>query len=239
MNKMKFVVMILIIMASLLISPISSITTADDAEPGIGFDSMGVSLYENGSLIAYRNYRNGNYDTLEGTLFTKMLSSGEKLQINHTYNEELSVYNSGNMSMYVGATIYKYWLNEDGTVFNYEGLSGEKFEDLIDLNFNLGDGWAIYPRASNYKSTVLYYRDPLQSGQYTTNVLNSVSISPKIYDYYNETTQGEKIVRTYIASGKKFVVECQISSLQDHNVAGGGMEQAWGITYDEFLSLFS
>ena len=125
------------------------------------------------------------------------------------------------------------------TLFTKIFSSGEKIEELIDLNFNLGNGWGINQRLSDNKNTVLYYRGPLQSGQYTTNVLNSVSTSPKIYDYYNDTNQNGKIICTYIADGKKFVVECQINTVNDSNFTTSGIQYAWGITYDEYLSIVS
>ena len=148
---------------------------------------IGVSLVEksnrdgSSNIVSARNFiqkSDHQWNTLTGVLAEHMLPAGdgtarhvnnirpltitqtEDFQIGKTYDEVLSVLNSGSIDQYVRVTVYKYWVdvNEDGT-------AGDKRTDLdpslIDLHFVTGNGWTIDESASTKERTVLYYASPL------------------------------------------------------------------------------
>ena len=65
--------------------------------------SIGVSLVENGNVVSNRDYnhKNDEWSTTSGTLLKGMLAEGEKFVPGKTYNEALSVKNSGSIDTYV------------------------------------------------------------------------------------------------------------------------------------------
>ena len=78
---------------------------------------IGVTLEENGKAVSKRDYNsksNGSWDEETGELLTNMLGNDEDLKIGKTYQEELTVKNSGTIDQYVRVSIYRYWLDKDG-----------------------------------------------------------------------------------------------------------------------------
>ena len=65
----------------------------------VDMSSIGVSLLENGETVSSRDYTSdGAWEGgTEGTLLTNLLGEGEKITPGKTYDEKLSVANSGNM----------------------------------------------------------------------------------------------------------------------------------------------
>lgn len=105
---------------------------------------IGVTLNENGTEIAERTYSTGRQDgtwdgTEKGKLLEHMLenpNTGEEepLKLGKSYQEELTVSNSGTINEFVRVTIYKYWVDKDGNKLTHaedpeHGLS----PDLIRL----------------------------------------------------------------------------------------------------------
>lgn len=157
---------------------------------------IGVSLMEKSNRNESRepvSYRNFDRDDLEfksehGVLVKNLLPAGSEsvwhindigprtvatdkpFQIGKTYQEELSVKNSGSIDQYVRVTVYKYWVN-----VNPDGTAGAKRTDLdpglIDLHFVTGNGWTIDESASTRERTVLYYSEMLGGSKADNQVL--------------------------------------------------------------------
>ena len=75
----------------------------------ITVSQIGVSLVENGKVVSSRDYEknewkmanNAGEGAANGTLLKGMLKDGEKLALNKSYEEKLSVRNSGTIDEYV------------------------------------------------------------------------------------------------------------------------------------------
>ena len=88
----------------------------------ITVSQIGVSLVENGKVVSSRDYEKNAWKTANnagkgadnGALFQEMLKNGEKLALNKSYDEKLSVRNSGTIDEYVRVRIYKYWTRRLG-----------------------------------------------------------------------------------------------------------------------------
>ncbi len=142
----------------------------------IQMDDIGVTLEENGSPVAWRNYdkenRDGTWDERTGVLLSGMLAEGEELKVGQVYPEVLTVRNTGTINQYVRVSIYKYWMVKktasDGTVTYVKGEGdGEKDSQdldpaLIDLHLlcdatGVNNGWLLDKASSTDERTVLYY----------------------------------------------------------------------------------
>lgn len=81
----------------------------------VGMYDIGVSLIENGSIVAWRDYTGENTwnetatEDHVGVLLEHMIPEGESLKIGAEYPEELCVTNSGTINQYVRVSIYKCW----------------------------------------------------------------------------------------------------------------------------------
>ena len=105
--------------------------------------SIGVSLLENGSVVAKRDYnhKNDQWNTVQEPLFENTLN-GEKLKPGKKYKEVLTVSNTGTIDNYVRVILYKSWMDPAG---NKDTTLSPK---LIDLNILEGNGWVIDEKAS-------------------------------------------------------------------------------------------
>ena len=75
--------------------------------------NIGVSLIENGDKISYRDYNeNDEWNESTGTLLSDLKK--EKLVLGKTYDEKLSVTNSGSIDSYVRVILYKSWSKGEG-----------------------------------------------------------------------------------------------------------------------------
>ena len=152
-------------------------------------DHIGVSLYENGTKVAYRDYGQtaaSKFDEQQnGMLTLKKLSgtdaegnpiSDQQFRLGKKYPFVITARNSGTIDQYLRVTVYKYWtaLGKNEKVETngwFHGLDSTKLTDkmydpsLIELSF--GDeayntsAWIRDEGSSTAEREVYYYRSQL------------------------------------------------------------------------------
>ena len=203
---------------------------------------IGISLYENGTLAAQRNYDPdaGDYSWKEsgsGILCQKLIGLDGKedaaLKIGKSYQEKLTVRNSGSIAVYVRVLIWKYWAetDEEGNVTKKRT---DLDPDLIELHFLENNGWILAEGddALSDECMVLYYTKPLASGEETSLLADSFRINDRVMNIVSETSakdaSGATVVTvTYEYDGMQFVIEAEADAVQTHN-AQAAILSAWG-----------
>lgn len=236
----------------------------------VELDHIGVSLLEKSAqdeearIVAYRDYipnsedkwdevKSNKYGTGTGELLQNLLeknADGSMAEFvpGKTYQEELSVRNTGKINEYVRVTVYKYWTDPEGNkVFTEDNAKGSSTPglspDLIRLewaNLDSGDGkgsWIIDPMESTEteERTVLYYNRvlPVGEGADTPPLTSTLTVDRRVADKVTKKTvtdeeAGYKIIRTsYDYDGWQFFIEAQVDAVQEHN-AEDAIRSAWG-----------
>ena len=190
---------------------------------------IGVSLMENGSVIASRDYSDagdGTWVTTGGTLLENMLGEGEALKRGVKYPEVLVVKNSGNIDEYVRVKIHKYWIDAKGNKLTTLST------DLIELELITDDKWVIDDASTTAERTILYYSEILKPGDKTDPFCKSVKINDIIATKVTEKVvkEGDYLVTTttYDYDGITFIVEVEVDAVQTHN-AEDAVLSAWGV----------
>ncbi len=200
----------------------------------ITVSQIGVTLLENGKLVSSRDYDNvdwniqtnrGRNDTARGALLQNMLGKDEKLVLNKTYSEKLSVKNSGTIDEYVRVRVYRYWTkkNDSGQDVKITSLS----PDLIDLNLVNGDKWVKSPHESA-ECMELYYKGILPAGGETELFADGIRIDGEVAGEAIVETKGDTITTTYKYNGVEFHVDVEVDAVQTHN-AQDAIKSAWGV----------
>lgn len=209
----------------------------------IDVQSIGVSLLENGKVVSYRDYTHADDEWFEASGELLQLPEGEKWQVGRTYEEKLSVMNSGAIDEYVRVKIYKYWVDSEG----------KKQPHLSPAMINLhltGDHWIVDEKASTAKLReeddrdgeliVLYYDSILRAvgedniPHETTPFADSVTIDGRIatkvteYSSTDADTGWTTIYTFYDYDGASFVLEAEVDAVQTHN-AVNAIRSAWGV----------
>lgn len=190
--------------------------------------SIGVSLTENGTVVAKRDYnhKNDQWNTVSEPLFVNTLN-GEKMIPGKLYKEQLGVTNSGSIDSYVRVILYKSWTDPKG---NKDTSLSPK---LIDLNLLTGNGWVADENASTDERTVLYYTGILPAGESTPDFADTLKIDNSVADRVTETVSqdadGNKTITTvYEYDGYRFNLEAEVDAVQTHN-ARDAIKSAWGV----------
>ena len=190
--------------------------------------SIGVSLTENGTVVAKRDYnhKNDQWNTVSEPLFVNTLN-GEKMIPGKLYKERLGVTNSGSIYSYVRVILYKSWTDPKG---NKDTSLSPK---LIDLNLLTGNGWVADENASTDERTVLYYTGILPAGESTPDFADTLKIDNSVADRVTETVSqdadGNKTITTvYEYDGYRFNLEAEVDAVQTHN-ARDAIKSAWGV----------
>lgn len=190
--------------------------------------SIGVSLTENGTVVAKRDYnhKNDQWNTVSEPLFVNTLN-GEKMIPGKLYKERLGVTNSGSIDSYVRVILYKSWTDPKG---NKDTSLSPK---LIDLNLLTGNGWVADENASTDERTVLYYTGILPAGESTPDFADTLKIDNSVADRVTETVSqdadGNKTITTvYEYDGYRFNLEAEVDAVQIHN-ARDAIKSAWGV----------
>ncbi len=213
--------------------------------------NIGVSLVENGSFIAWRDYdkktADGSWDVnsvpVDQRLFQNLLDENENFLMGKVYNEELAVHNSGNIDQYVRVNIYRYWVRvgEDGREEKLRDLS----PDLIDLNLVNTGRWLLDDESTTPERIVLYYDSILPSGETTPLFSDTLKVDGLAADHVTQTTTKNSdgymvITTTYDYNGVEFRLEVEVNAVQTHN-AKDAIWSTWGrevqISSDKKLSL--
>ena len=209
----------------------------------IDVQSIGVSLLENGEIVSYRDYTHADDEWFEASGELLQLPEGEKWQVGRTYEERLSVMNSGAIDEYVRVKLYKYWVDGEGN--KQQQLS----PSMIRLHLT-GDHWIVDEEASTARLRededrdgeliILYYDSILQAvgednvPHETTPFVDSVTIDGRVATKVTEYTStdaatGLTTVRTvYDYDGASFVLEAEVDAVQTHN-AVNAIRSAWGV----------
>ncbi len=212
---------------------------------GLELDEIGITLLENGTRVNSRNYNQTNQafdvtsnnpnDNTQGILLQSMLGN-EELKIGYTYDEYLSVENTGEIPEYVRVTVYKYWVSVDAngneTRFDaYDQNGQDVLNDLIDLHFLEGNGWVIDHSSDTKERTVLYYQNKVPSRGTTNPFTDTLRIKDDILDYGVKVMDSTGLSWTWswVVDGLQFRIEAEANGVQDHN-ARAAMKSAWGLT---------
>ncbi len=187
--------------------------------------SIGVTLLENGEPVSRRDYVNDGWQEETGELLTEMLGEDESLVPGRSYEERLSVRNSGSIDSYVRVTLYRGW-TKDG-----ENMDTELSPGLIGLDLAGGD-WFEDPSAATSERMVFYYRNILQSGQETSPLCTALRIDPavarKVSETRTETAEGTVITTSFAYDGYRFYLKAEVDAVQTHNAAEA-VKSAWGV----------
>ena len=204
---------------------------SDDWSAQVEMFDIGVSLMEQSDKdtaphrVAYRNYvtdSDNNWSLSSIDLFDNMLAEDEDLVIGKTYNEALSVQNSGTINEYVRVKVYKYWVDKEGNKVTV--LS----PNLIDLHYLTGNGWRIGYETD--ECTVLYYNTVLESGATSAPFTDTITvyIDDSLTADVIKEQEGNVIRYTYKYDKYRFQIECEVDAVQEHN-ASDAMLSAWGV----------
>lgn len=206
---------------------------------------IGVTLRENGTKVAWRDYdskkADGTWKTQKGailgeTLINKETGEKEPVEPGRKYDMELCVENSGNINEYIRVTIYKYWLKEgsldaDGNKTDSSEKLQELDPELIKLNFINTNFWIEDTLAKTKERTVLYYNQVLEEEEWTRPFADSLmidgSIAQKVTQKETTVNGRTEIVTTYDYDGVQFWIEVEVDAVQEHN-AEDAIWSAWG-----------
>ena len=179
-------------------------------------------MLENGGIIAYRNYsKSGNWEELFGEINFDGLEIGEDIE------KRITIKNSGNISEFVRIIITKYWADKDeNKIENKNG--GVDIYELIELNFTGDENWLIDEARATTERTLAYYKKAIDVREETGALIDSIKISPDIYDYGYTISEDDNgnIAVDYNISGFNMIIE--VDAVQTHN-AKVAIKSAWGI----------
>lgn len=179
-------------------------------------------MLENGGIIAYRNYsKSGNWEELFGEINFDGLEIGEDIE------KRITIKNSGNISEFVRIIITKYWADKDeNKIENKNG--GVDIDELIELNFTGDENWLIDEARATTERTLAYYKKAIDVREETGALIDSIKISPDIYDYGYTISEDDNgnIAVDYNISGFNMIIE--VDAVQTHN-AKVAIKSAWGI----------
>lgn len=196
---------------------------------------IGVGLKENGDVVSYRSYDRNNQAVEESKpLLSKIADTVKKegFKPGASYEEKLTVTNTGEIDSYVRVIIYKSWKDTSGnsnTVLSPELIRLEA--DGTDYN-----GWVKDTKASGSGSEngdyreriVLYYTKPIASGAETPSFNETLSIDPEVMKVFSQTRTGNQITTSYAYDGYSFNLEVEADAVQTHN-AQDAIKSAWGV----------
>ena len=192
--------------------------------------NIGVTLMENDAEVSWRNYNEGSLLGDEWKEHTGVLLKNLKTENDNNamtpgkqYEEKLCVKNTGSINQYVRASVYTYWVDENGA--KRTDLS----PDLIRLHLVQDGSWIEDTEASTPERTVLYYTKLLNAGDQTSLFADQIAIDGAIATKVNQTKDENTgaITTEYVYNDAKFVVEVTVDAVQEHN-AEAAIWSAWG-----------
>ncbi len=203
----------------------------------ITVSQIGVSLVENGEVVSSRDYDKNEWKTstnqgstsASGALLQNMLpeknGKKEKLALNKSYEEKLTVRNSGAIDEYVRVRIYRYWMKDGRKITTLS-------PSLIKLNLVNSDQWIREPGAAGEDTEKecmeLYYKGILPSGSETAAFADSIKIDGQVAQEARIEEEGNVITTIYKYDGVEFHVDIEVDAVQTHN-AQDAIKSAWGV----------
>lgn len=221
-------------------------------------DHIGITLYENGTPVSFRNYgdaaASGFTEKQDGDLVLKTLEDDPSFQIGRKYPFVITCKNTGTIDHYLRVTVYKYWVQVgEGEKFGlkgwFHGLSSntEKLLDeekhspaTIHLGYNGSEGyntsaWAKDPDSSTAERDVYYYTGILPVGGETAPLFDTLWVDSSVAKSVITKTVGSLTTYTYAYDGYGFVVQAEADAVQTHN-AKAAIRSAWGLQSDAMTS---
>ena len=221
-------------------------------------DHIGITLYENGTPVSFRNYgdaaASGFTEKQDGDLVLKTLEDDPSFQIGRKYPFVITCKNTGTIDHYLRVTVYKYWVQvgEDekfGLKGWFHGLSSDTVKQLdndkhnpatIHLGYNGSEGynssaWAKDPDSSTAERDVYYYTGILPVGGETAPLFDTLWVDSSVAKSVITKTVGSLTTYTYAYDGYGFVVQAEADAVQTHN-AKAAIRSAWGLQSDAMTS---
>ena len=231
---------------------------SDDYISAFDLKHIGITLYENGTPVSFRNYGEtaaaGFSEQQDGDLVLKNLEDDPSFQIGRKYPFVITCRNTGSIDHYLRVTIHKYWVkvgkNEEfGLKGWFHGLSSntEKLLDeekhspaTIHLGYNGSEGyntsaWAKDPDSSTAERDVYYYTGILPVGGETAPLFDTLWVDSSVAKSVITETVGSLTTYTYAYDGYGFVVQTEADAVQTHN-AKAAIRSAWGLQSDAMTS---
>ncbi len=221
-------------------------------------DHIGITLYENGTPVSFRNYgdaaASGFTEKQDGDLVLKTLEDDPSFQIGRKYPFVITCKNTGTIDHYLRVTVYKYWVQVgEGEKFGlkgwFHGLSSDTVKQLdndkhnpatIHLGYNGSEGynssaWAKDPDSSTAERDVYYYTGILPVGGETAPLFDTLWVDSSVAKSVTAKTVGSLTTYTYAYDGYGFVVQAEADAVQTHN-ARAAIRSAWGLQSDAMTS---
>ena len=221
-------------------------------------DHIGITLYENGTPVSFRNYgdaaASGFTEKQDGDLVLKTLEDDPSFQIGRKYPFVITCKNTGTIDHYLRVTVYKYWVQVgEGEKFGlkgwFHGLSSNTKKQLdndkhnpatIHLGYNGSEGyntsaWAKDPDSSTAERDVYYYTGILPVGGETAPLFDTLWVDSSVAKSVITKTVGSLTTYTYAYDGYGFVVQAEADAVQTHN-AKAAIRSAWGLQSDAMTS---
>lgn len=221
-------------------------------------DHIGITLYENGTPVSFRNYgdaaASGFTEKQDGDLVLKTLEDDPSFQIGRKYPFVITCKNTGTIDHYLRVTVYKYWVHVgEGEKFGlkgwFHGLSSDTVKQLdndkhnpatIHLGYNGSEGynssaWAKDPDSSTAERDVYYYTGILPVGGETAPLFDTLWVDSSVAKSVITETVGSLTTYTYAYDGYGFVVQAEADAVQTHN-AKAAIRSAWGLQSDAMTS---
>lgn len=221
-------------------------------------DHIGITLYENGTPVSFRNYgdaaASGFTEKQDGDLVLKTLEDDPSFQIGRKYPFVITCKNTGTIDHYLRVTVYKYWVQVgEGEKFGlkgwFHGLSSDTKKLLdkekhspatIHLGYNGSEGynssaWAKDPDSSTAERDVYYYTGILPVGGETAPLFDTLWVDSSVAKSVITETVGSLTTYTYAYDGYGFVVQAEADAVQTHN-ARAAIRSAWGLQSDAMTS---
>ena len=223
-------------------------------------DHIGITLYENGTPVSFRNYgdaaASGFTEKQDGDLVLKTLEDDPSFQIGRKYPFVITCKNTGTIDHYLRVTVYKYWVQvgkdeKFGLKGWFHGLSSNMKKQLdndkhnpatIHLGYNGSEGYNTSawvkdenPETSTAERDVYYYTGILPVGGETAPLFDTLWVDSSVAKSVITKTVGNVTTYTYAYDGYGFVVQAEADAVQTHN-AKAAIRSAWGLQSDAMTS---
>ena len=234
---------------------------SDDYISAFDLKHIGITLYENGTAVSFRNYGDtaaaGFTEEQDGNLVLKNLEDDPSFRIGRKYPFVITCRNTGTIDQYLRVTVHKYWVKvgekeEFGLKGWFHGLSSDTVKQLdndkhdpatIHLGFGGSEGyntsaWVKDSNSTTDEREIYYYIGILPVDAETAPLFDTLWIDSSVAkkaDVKVETV-GDKTVTTYTYAynGYGFVVQAEADAVQTHN-APAAIRSAWGLQSDAML----
>ncbi len=229
-SRLRTVLLFVLATSLLAVGGIGTVLSAPvirsgDYVGGTEMHRIGVTLVENGTPVSSRTYSpNSSYvwDETYGALLGSLVPEQGEFHMGQTYDEVLTVSNSGSIDEFVRVSIYKYWQNKNGKLTSLT-------PDMIDLHLITGSEWVEDEEASSTERQVLYYTSVLPAGESTPPFTDTLTVNGRLPYKVTQSTVDNVITTTYDYDDVTFTIDVQVDAVQTHN-AEAAIKSAWGRT---------